>query len=198
MIGPPYPYARDVIPAAYRLFSHVENRGGIVEALGDERAAVMALPVERITLNLREDVLAYIKLRTSLDPDIEKAVRQEAVRMATLVTDRVRRGGEVGVRINPQRSAPNLSDLIALFLRKWKEQAGLCALCGGKLVIGGTNKMLQPSADRIDSTNGAYNDANVWITHLACNWAKNEHGRPEFEDWIAMIRGVDPNTAGED
>ncbi|WP_170285049.1 hypothetical protein, partial [Microvirga aerophila] len=191
MVGPPYPHAREVTPVAYRSFSDVANRGSIVEALGDERSAVMALPVRRITLNLREDVRAYLKLRASFDPNVEKAVRQEAFRMAERVTDRVKRGGEVGVKINPLRAAPNLSDLVALFLQKWKEQVGLCALCSSKMVAGGTNKMLQPSADRIDSTNGAYDNGNVWITHLACNLAKNAHGLPDFEDWIAVIRGAD-------
>jgi hypothetical protein len=51
--------------------------------------------------------------------------------------------------------------------------------------------MLQPSADRIDSCNGAYDDGNVQITHLACNLAKNKYGVNDFEDWLMVIRGVD-------
>lgn len=51
--------------------------------------------------------------------------------------------------------------------------------------------MLQPSADRIDSANGACDDENVWITHLACNLAKNKYGTNDFEQWLAVIRGVD-------
>lgn len=50
--------------------------------------------------------------------------------------------------------------------------------------------MLQSSADRIDSANGAYDDTNVWITHLACNWAKNQYGVEQFEDWLSTIHGV--------
>ena len=43
--GPPFPEARALIPKAYASFAAMENRGNVVEALGDERAAVMALPV---------------------------------------------------------------------------------------------------------------------------------------------------------
>ena len=108
-----------------------------------------------------------------------------------LIIDRVKRGGETGVKVNPLRSAPNLSDLNSLLVRRWGEQGGLCALCGGALVAGGGNKVLQPSADRTDSANGAYDDGNVGITHLACNLAKNKYGLDEFEDWLTVLRGVD-------
>jgi hypothetical protein len=36
-----------------------------------------------------------------------------------------------------------------------------------------------------------YDDDNVQITHLACNFAKNKYGVDEFEDWMTVIRGVD-------
>jgi hypothetical protein len=36
--------------------------------------------------------------------------------------------------------------------------------------------MLQPSPDRIDSKNVAYDDANLHVTHLPCNLAKNQYG----------------------
>lgn len=191
IVGPPYPHAHNVIPLAYRSFAEIENRGGIVEALGAEREAVRSLVVESLHLNLRADVVSYLPLRDSISLDTGKSVKQEAFRMASLIHDRVRRGGEMSVKINPLRTAPNLSDLNALILRKWQEdQRGLCALCGGKLLAGTLNKMLQPSADRIDSGNGAYDDANVQITHLACNFAKNQYGMDHFKDWISLIRGA--------
>lgn len=193
MKGPPYPEAREIVPAAYKSFAEIANRGGVVEAVGDEREAVMSLAVEPITLHLTEDVQAYLKLRRSVAPEVEAFVRQEAYRMAQLIIERVKRGGEVGVKINPLRSAPNLSDLNALFIRRWGQQSGSCTLCGGMLAATSKNKMLQPSADRIESTNGAYNDDNVRITHLACNLAKNSHGLADFEDWLSVVRGVDLN-----
>lgn len=123
--------------------------------------------------------------------EFRPSVQQEAYRMAMLIFERVKRGGESGLKVNPLRSAPNLSDLNALLIQKWGEQAGRCALCGGALVAAGGNKMLQPSADRTDSSNGAYDDGNVAITHLACNLAKNKYGLDEFEDWLSILRGVD-------
>ena len=195
LIGPPYPSAREVIPKAYRSFAEYSNRGGIVEAVGDERDAVMRLPVERVSLVLREDVIGYLELRTTFGAGVDKAVNAEVTRMAQLIIDRVKRGGELAVRINPQRSAPNFSDLYQLLLQKWKDgQRGLCSLCGGALIAGGKNRMLQPSGDRIDSGNGAYDEGNVQITHLACNWAKNQYGVEEFEDWLSVVRGVDPTS----
>lgn len=191
MVGPPYPAAREVIPIAYRSFAEIANRGTVVEAVGLERASVMAIEVKPIALSLREDVQAYLELRSSVSKEIDPSVKQDAFRMAMLIIDRVKRGGEIGVKTNPQRSAPNLSELNALLIRKWSEQAGQCALCGGALVVGGENKMLQPSADRIDSANGAYDDANVGITHLACNLAKNKYGLDDFEDWLSVLKGVD-------
>ncbi len=58
----------------------------------------------------------------------------------------------------------------------------------GAMVLDRKLGMLQPSADRIDSGNGAYIDENVWITHLACNLAKNKYGLDEFEEWVDLIR----------
>jgi hypothetical protein len=86
--------------------------------------------------------------------------------MALLIQQRVRSGGELSRRVNPTRIAPDVG-LVALITRKCTDQRGKCALCGGPLVAT-TNKMLQPSPDRIDSNNVAYDDANMQITHLAC------------------------------
>lgn len=156
----------------------------------------MALKAEPIALNLRKNVQTYLELRSSVSTEVESSVKQEAYRMAMSIIERVERGGEIGVKINPVRSAPNLSELNALLIRKWVEQAEQCALCGGALVVGGGNKMLQPSADRIDSANGAYDDTNVAITHLACNPAKNEYGMDDFEDWLSVLRGANLQAGG--
>jgi hypothetical protein len=188
--GPPYPDARDIVPTSYRSLAGFANRGGVVEVIGQERDAVMSLTVTPLHLNLRESVVEYLRLRASVSSDVDKSVKQEAFRMASLIQDRVERGGEASVRINPLRTAPNISELVALIIRKWQECDGKCSLCGGQLIAGTTNSMLQVSADRIDSLNGAYDDFNVHLTHLACNLAKNKFGLEEFEDWIAVLRGV--------
>ena len=189
IIGPPFPGARDVIPIAYRSFAEFANRGNVVEAHGEEREAVLELPIEPLELNISEDVRAYLELRKSVSPEVDMSIRHEALRMAELIIGRVNRGDEKNVRINPLRTAPNFSDLNALLIRKWNEQAGVCMLCGGNLVTGCSNKMLQPSADRVDSANGAYDDENVWITHLACNLAKNKYSLEDFSNWLSVVRG---------
>ncbi|WP_210163500.1 hypothetical protein [Rhizobium leguminosarum] len=190
--GPPYPYAREIVPKAYASFAAMENRGWFVEAIGDERDAVMALEVIPLHLNLAPDVIAYLGLRASLHVDIPKSVKQEVSRMAMLIIDRVNSGGEVSVRTNPIRFAPNISELSALLTRLWQDdQGGDCALCGAPIHATTGNEMMKASADRIDSTNGAYNESNVQITHLACNLAKNQWGLDHFEEWIAALRGVD-------
>ena len=192
MLGPPYPGARDMIPQAYRSFASISNRGTVVPAEGQERAAVMALPVTELHLKLTADVQAYLKLRASVSIHIPLTVKQEIARMAERIQDRVKNGGEIAARRNPIRTAPNISDLSVLLTRKWQdEQRGMCALCGGTLTAGTANAMMKPSADRIDSINGSYCDDNVQITHLACNLAKNQYGMEQFEEWLGALRGAD-------
>ena len=186
-LGPPFPDARALAPKAYASFGAIENPGNVVEATGNERTAVMALPIQRIALRLSQPVLHYMQLMGAISGTIDRTVKQEAARMASLIQDRVKAGGSLNVRVNPVRTAPNLSDLVALIVRKWtQDQGGLCALCGGPLVAT-RHKMLQPSADRIDSGNGAYDDVNTQVTHLACNWAKNQYGAEAFSDWLAIV-----------
>lgn len=195
ILGPPYPEARSVMPKSYRSFSDIANRGNVIEAHPDERAAIMALGVSPLKLTLREGVAEYIGLKETANPATDKTVRQETSRMTQLICDRVSRGGEQHIRINPQRYAPSFAVLNALLLEKWLvEQRGKCALCGGPLVASTANPMLKASADRIDSGNGSYDKANVQITHLACNLAKNQFGQDQFDDWVLAVRGVEPAT----
>jgi hypothetical protein len=187
--GPPFPHAHDVAPTAYRSFADIANRGGVVKATAGERTATMDLAVRLIELKLTPEVRAYADLRATLSANIDIGIKQQAYRMANLIRQRVTAGGDIGVRVNPLRSSPSLSDLIVLIQMKWiDEQKGKCALCSGDLPTTVTNKMLQPSADRIDSANGTYEPANLQITHLACNWAKNEYGAADFADWLQAIR----------
>ena len=95
-----------------------------------------------------------------------------AWRMADLIIARVKAGGIVGVRVNPIRTSPVHTNLYAMLVRKWDSQRGLCALCGSALVAKGSNKMLQPSADRINSANGSYADENVHVTQSPATWPR--------------------------
>ncbi len=189
-LGPPLPEARGIAPMAYAALGAMENRGNVVEALEDERAAIMTLPVERITLHLTPPVPHYMQLMGAVSEKLDRTVKQEAARMALLIQERVNSGGERNVRINPQRNAPNISDLVALIIRKWTvDQDGRCALCHGPLTgETRTHRMLQPSVDRIDSSNGACDDANLQVTHLACNLAKNQYGADAFADWLTVVQ----------
>ncbi len=192
LIGPPFPSAREIAPIAYANFGKVENRGGIVEAIGSEREAIMDLEAVTIELHLSSEVQSYINVRASFT-DVPKSVRQQATRMASRIIDRVKKGGLERIVVNPLRTAPNFSDLYSMLVKKWlTDQHELCALCGGPLVSEIDNEMLQPSADRIDSKNGAYDEENVQITHLACNLAKNQYGQEHFEEWLVVLRGALP------
>lgn len=191
IIGDPLPHAHDVILDAYRSFSEFANRGRVVEAQGAERAAVMDLDIREIRLQLSEDVRRYLKMMQAVAPDLGLAIKQEITRMALRIEERVSRSGLPSIRTNPARSAPNISDLVGVLTAKWKNQHGSCSLCGGHLVPMSTNSMLQPSADRIDSANASYREDNLQITHLACNWAKNQYGGSQFLEWLDIVRGED-------
>ncbi len=102
----------------------------------------MRLPVERVRLVLREDVKGYLELRRTFGAAVDKAVNEEVTRMARLIIARVKQGGEPAVRINPQRSAPNFSDLYQLLLEKWRDgQRGLCSLSSHTMVGGSAGSL---------------------------------------------------------
>ncbi len=141
----PLPDAHDVAPEAYRSFGAMQNRGGIVEAFGDERLEMMSLPVEEIELHFPPPVLEYLRMVQAIDPtNVAIDVRRVIAQMAVGIEERVRRGDELELRINPQRFAPNLSDLISMLTAKWATQRGTCMLCGGKFLLE-SNSMLRPS-----------------------------------------------------
>lgn len=47
-----------------------------------------------------------------------------------------------------------------------------------------TNKLLQPSPDRIDSVSGSYGQESFQLVHLACNLAKNDASVVQFQQWL--------------
>lgn len=197
LIGPPYPSARDLAPRAYRSLG-VENRGQIAEVLDDERDALMDLAITPLELQFSPDVTAYMALAKAVGQQTPKSINVEAMRMANLILGRIAKGGELSTRMNPIRTGPDFSVLFALLVRKWQDdQRGACALCRGPLVAQTNNAMLQPSADRIDSANPAYDETNVQITHLACNLAKNKWGVEHFEEWATVVRGLGANVDDE-
>ena len=188
--GPTYPSARELAPEAYKSLGR-ENRGTIAEVVGAERDAVMALEIMPLELALSPDVQAYLSLKAAVGSGVPKTINQEATRMARLVIDRVKASGAEVMSRNPMRTAPDFVALYEMFIRKWQvEQRGCCPLCGGALLAVATNAMLQASPDRRDSSNPAYSDENVDITHLACNLAKNKYGLEHFQEWVGVIRSA--------
>ena len=183
----PLPLASDFAPSAYSSLGK-SNRWTIAEAIDGERIAVMGCAVELMPLKLTTQVNDFIKLRAPLNSDVDPAVKQEACRLTSLIGERVKASGNTQTRTNPQRSAPDKAALNSLIINKWIEQQGRCALCGVDLRANVKNKMFQPSADRIDSSNGTYDENNLQITHLACNLAKNEYSAADFAEWLREIK----------
>lgn len=183
----PLPAAKNLIPNAYSSFGDMANRGNLVEAVGAERSNVMDLEVYEVNIELCAEAAAFMGMAAAFTLDHD--IRTELTRMATLIRDRVARGGEPVVAINPQRCAPHLSELFGVLAARWESQRSTCALCGGRLVAKTSNRLLQASADRIRSGDGSYAADNVQVVHLACNWAKNEYSSEEFAEWLDNARG---------
>jgi hypothetical protein len=179
-----FPVAPTVIPNSYRLLGKLENLGNVVEVVGPERDALLQLEIVPVELQLQDAATSFDDKRSvlSLDPSI----RRETGRITTILIERAKRGGTESVRINPARLVD--SDIQILLAKNWQEQKGCCPLCGAALVIGGSNKLLQASADRIDSGLPSYDSKNVHITHLGCNLAKNDVSMMEFAEWLAVVR----------
>ena len=184
----PLPPAWEVAPSAYGGLGSGLGRGGVSEAVGSERLAIMDLPVRLIELTLSPDVQQHLD-RTSLirAPD-NKNLKREISRVAMLIEDRVRKGGDASLRMNPIRSAPNLSDLIGAISTRWNKQEGRCAICGGPISVDGANPLLKMSGDRIDSDSPSYGAENLQLTHFACNLAKNNSSMLDTLAWIEVVR----------
>jgi hypothetical protein len=179
-----FPLAPTVIPKSYRLLGKLENLGNVVEVDETERDGLLGLEVIAIDLQLQEAATAFDDKRGVLSLDV--SIRKEIGRIAAILIERAKRGGTETVRVNPARLVD--SDIQILLGKKWQEQKGCCLLCGGALVISGSNKLLQASADRIDSSLPSYNSKNLHITHLGCNLAKNDVTMEEFAEWLAVLR----------
>lgn len=201
-----FPLASDIAPIAYSNLGQMQYRGDVVEVSADERRALERLRIRPLELEFQA-VMDRIRSLTSVrdlprveneemvrmerfitDPD--DAVNGDIARMVSLIKDRASRSGSTTTHVNPYRSAPPTNTgLIVLLTKKWFAQNKRCALCMGRLVPQSPNPLLQPSPDRIDSSNPNYDEANLAITHLACNLAKNKCSVPEFDEWLEVLRG---------
>jgi hypothetical protein len=181
-----FPSVYDVAPKTYSQLGLIQNRGSVVEVLGDDRQAVLGLPVHAVIFERPKKAASFSKARTLLNlPD---AIRKDIGRMAANIVGRVLASGSERSSVNPTRTLGE-TETHMMLASKWEQQKGLCFLCRGPLLPGTKNYLLQASPDRIDSTDIAYSEANTQITHLGCNLAKNKVSLADFEDWLAVVRG---------
>jgi hypothetical protein len=130
--------------------------------------------------------------------DAPDVLKQEIYRVAALINGRVEISGMTSLRRNPDRDASPPSVLLEFLFKLFEEQQGRCALCGGSIALRAQNKLLQMSADRLDSSNPSYRAETIVIAHLACNLAKSDATLEEFEQWleVATVRGQRGEDAG--
>lgn len=192
-IGCRYPLADEFAGEAYTSLGRSNMYLNIAEVVDEERKkAIMDLEVEPVNLSYTSKARAYLESEGIALEDLrELRIEWEVSRMTGLILNRVNRSGEVEEKTNPPRNASDSRSVRQLLERKLNEQKQLCALCDGELNFGRGNPLLQPSPDRIDSGNGAYDDANVQITHRACNLAKNRYRVEDFKAWLSVMRNVE-------
>jgi len=160
----------------------------VVEITGGDREQLLGLNISHLSLSriaAVDDAITLSSLRNN--PNINA----EAVRIANLVYNRVEASGILQQRMAPERSAP--SDLVLRVGLLLAKNPLVCSLCSGLMHIRPANRLLQPSPDRIESSNGDYGPNNFQIVHLACNLAKNRFTVAEFQEWLTLASaGVAP------
>ena len=185
-----FPLAPDIIPKSYCSLGIRSNWGNVVEVDQGERSALLNLTLLPLDLKLQNAGTQFDDKRAFLN--LDALTKTEIGRMAAQIRDRVRRSSTESSRTNPMRFAE--SDIQIILGKKWRGQLGCCALCGAALVHAPTNRLLACSADRIDSGRPWYDTANLQITHLACNLAKNDVPMAQFEEWLSIVRSADVTT----
>jgi hypothetical protein len=131
------------------------------------------------------DALAELGVLNDIDTR-QRQMSSDIRRMAALIQNRVAASGSIEQRLRPDRYATDAID--RLIMLKIEEQQELCALCGRKLFVRAENRLLQMSADRINSQIACYDESNIQITQLACNFAKNDASVETFNEWLRLVR----------
>jgi len=178
----PFEDARAVIPEAYRKFATL--RGRPVELVADEILGILDLTINKKRLECSTKAATAINQQVASESDVE--IKKEIARIARLIIQRVASSGQEVTKVLPFRSTSPEIDLQVLLLALWKKQSSVCPLCLGKIEIHPSNKLLQMSADRIDSEGSSYDESNMHITHLGCNLAKNKFSTVEFHEWLEI------------
>ena len=187
----PPPRSVDVVPRSYPLMGRYPHRGMVRQIEPEERELIGSLEITEEPLPLQPTMKPALTLQALQN---DKALNQEAVRIADLIFSRVNASGSIETRTAPQRTAPSPSNLLLKVADKLQEQPLCCALCGGRMLLQPENRLLQPSPDRIDSASGSYGPENFQLGHLACNLAKNNAPMTQFREWL-NIASARPNAA---
>lgn len=184
-----FPKADELTPEAYRALGFRSNWGSVVEVLGAERESLFQLRIKWVDLPNRE-VMREVAGKRSLVRTLQenRPLNLAVTRMAQLIQERIG-FGRISKRTLPMRTLSPHVNLVELLCSKIQDQGNLCALCRRPLNLVASNRMLQCSPDRIDSSSPSYGPENLQITHLACNLAKNDGTAEEFEEWIQLICG---------
>ena len=182
------PRSTDVVPLSYSGIGRYPYKGNVLELVGAEREAVLDLTISELVLTSVSTTDGTVSLNDLLK---DKVLNEEANRIADLVFGRVTASGAMFQGKRPLRSAP--TEFLLAVADKLKEVPLLCALCGGRVILKPSNRMLQPSPDRTDSLSGDYGPDNFQIVHLACNLGKNSSSVAHFDEWLEIVRAsTDP------
>lgn len=179
------PLAPHIVPRAYRELGSPPNFGSIVELDNGERSAILNEPV--VVIALQKQPVAIKADARARYLDAPTTLKEEIYRMAARIEERAVASNTTTTRNNPTRIANPRPETQQMLFDKWEAQQGRCGLCQRPIPMPPHPGLLQPSPDRIDSKNTAYTKENVHITHLGCNYAKNQYTTDEFEDWLAII-----------
>jgi hypothetical protein len=174
-----FPKTKTVAPNAYSKMGQYPHRGMVYEVTGEEREALLDLKIEPLHLtNVSQTDNTFTLNELLQQPDLNA----EANRIAGLIFNRVNASGSLVERRAPERNAP--TDLLLQVAALLKARPLTCALCGGAMQIRPSNRLLQPSPDRIESDSGDYGPKNFQLAHLACNLGKNNASVAQFEEWL--------------
>lgn len=179
-----FPLASELAPETYRSLGTLSALGRCIEVQPQELPALIELELIETTIEFTARAKTVLSLNTEDD-----ALRREASRLAQLIQQDVQRAGTEQTGVAALRSAPNISDVYAYILKKWDEQVGRCALCGGPIPLETDNRLLQISRDRIDSDNKSYEESNLHLTHLGCNLAKSDGTMDQWAEFLEVVVG---------
>lgn len=178
-----FPEAQVLTPKSYSGLGHFESFGRCATVDLDEYGALLDLEIVLIQLNLQPRVQGILHLNAD-----NPLLRQEISRLVERIRGSVIRSEQEKTGYYSERNAPNHSEIFQILNRKWQQQNGRCALCGGSILLGSSNMLLRLSPDRIDSSDKSYSDTNVHLTHRGCNYAKNAASIKEWEEFLQYIR----------